>query len=219
MASGTAGGARMILAAAALAASTGNVIAAVPASDRLDFAVMRNGSQIGQHELVFHETGGDTKVDINTKVAVKIVFITAYHFEHEGHEVWHDGRLISLKSHTDDDGTKHVLNAAATADGVEIRADGQPPVTAAPLIPASLWNEGILKGDPILNTLDGSLMKISVSDLGTETVTARGKQILAHHYAIRGDLERDLWYDRQNVLVRVRFKGEDDSDIEYVLEQ
>ena len=33
-----------------------------------------------------------------------------------------------------------------------------------------------------------------------------------------GQFERELWYDNDGVLVRVEFKGEDGSDIQYVIE-
>lgn len=218
MANGFASGLRVVLAATAVQiAGAASGLAAVPESGRLDFAVMRNGDQIGLHEMKFHKTGNDMQVDINTKVAVKIAFLTVYHFDHEGHEVWRGGNLLHLWSQTDDDGTTHVLDAAATAGGLEVRADGKPTVARDPMVPASLWNETILKGGGILNTLDGSPMSVAVADLGTETIDAGGKRIPARHYAVSGDLQRDLWYDQRNVLVRVHFKGKDGSDIEYVL--
>ncbi len=39
----------------------------------------------------------------------------------------------------------------------------------------------------------------------------------ARRYAVRADLERELWYDADGVPVHVRFKGRDGSEIVYVL--
>ena len=191
-------------------------LAAPPSSGRLNFAVLRDGSEVGRHELQFRNDPEGLKVDINTNVAVKIAFITAYRFEHEGHEVWQGGRLVRLWSKTNDDGTRHVLDVSAAGNDLNVMADGKDPVTRPLRIPASLWHEGILREAQILNTLDGSRMAIAVTDLGTESIAVQGHTIPARHYAITGDLQRELWYDAQSILVKVRFKAKDGSQIEYI---
>ena len=190
--------------------------AAVPPGGHLDFAVFRNGDKIGQHDLTFHDKDGNLAVDINTKIAVKVAFITAYRFEHEGHEIWHGDRLIRLWSKTNDDGTHHVLDAEVDKSGLEIHADGHDATAPAAIIPASLWNDGILRGGRILNTLDGSRMAVQVADLGPDTVFVKGQKETATHYSITGDLQRELWYDANHILVKIRFKAKDGSTIEYM---
>lgn len=190
--------------------------AAPPPGGVLDFTVLRNGSEVGRHEMLFRNEADSLKIDIRTNVAVKVAFITAYRFEHEGHEVWQGGRLARLWSKTNDDGTKHVLDVTAGGDNLVVMADGKEPEKSSTTIPASLWNERIVQQKNILNTLDGSRMSIQVADLGTETVLVKNARVPARHYVISGDLQRELWYDAQNVLVKVRFKAKDGSDIEYL---
>lgn len=190
--------------------------AAPPPGGVLDFTVLRNGSEVGRHEMLFRSEADGLKIDIRTNVAVKVAFITAYRFEHEGHEVWQGAHLARLWSKTNDDGTKHVLDVTAGGDSLVVMADGKEPEKSTASIPASLWNERIVQQKSILNTLDGSRMAIQVADLGTEAVLVKGAKIPARHYAITGDLQREVWYDAQNVLVKVRFKAKDGSDIEYL---
>lgn len=190
--------------------------AAPPPSGVLDFTVLRNGSEVGRHEMLFQNEPDGLKIDIRTNVAVKVAFITAYRFEHEGHEVWRGGHLARLWSKTNDDGTKHVLDVTAGGDNLVVMADGKEPEKSSTTIPASLWNERIVQQKNILNTLDGSRMAIQVADLGIETVPVKNARVSARHYVISGDLQRELWYDAQNVLVKVRFKAKDGSDIEYL---
>ncbi len=204
------------LTATTLSLSALSATAAPPPGGSLDFTVLRNGSAVGRHEMVFRSEPDGLKIDIRTNVAVKVAFITAYRFEHEGHEVWQGGRLVRLWSKTNDDGTPHVLDVSAGGSDLSVMADGKSPERATVSIPASLWNERIVQQKTILNTLDGSRMNISVADLGPESVPVRGKMVPARHYAITGDLQRELWYDAQNVLVKVRFKARDGSDIEYL---
>jgi hypothetical protein len=190
--------------------------AAPPPGGVLDFTVLRNGSEVGRHEMLFRTDADGLKIDIRTNVAVKVAFITAYRFEHEGHEVWQGGRLARLWSKTNDDGTKHVLDVTAGGESLVVMADGKEAQKLSASIPASLWNERIVQQKDILNTLDGTRMAIQVADLGTEAVTVKNAVVPARHYAITGDLQRELWYDAQNVLVKVRFKAKDGSDIEYL---
>tara|TARA_R110002167_G_scaffold69313_1_gene195338 strand:+ start:292 stop:942 length:651 start_codon:yes stop_codon:yes gene_type:complete len=204
-----------MLLAVAVPAAPGH--AAVPADGKLDFTVMREGEPIGHHRLRFKPDGAGLQVDIETDVAVKILFVTAYRFEHAGHELWQDGKLVRLWSKTNDDGTAHELSVSGNGDKLDIHSDGAPDHTEPRMVPASLWNEDLLTGGTILNTLDGRGMAIAVQDLGPDKIRVRGQDRKARHYRITGDLERELWYDEQNVLVRVHFKGEDGSRIEYVL--
>ncbi len=69
----------------------------------------------------------------------------------------------------------------------------------------------------LLNTLDGTQMRVSVQDKGEDMVGARGTGVLAHHFTISGGLNRDIWFDKNNALVRVQFAAKDGSTIVYEL--
>jgi hypothetical protein len=61
-------------------------------------------------------------------------------------------------------------------------------------------------------------MSIQADHLGSERIEVAGQAIVAEHYVVSGDFERELWYDDQGRLVRVRFRASDGSLLEYVLE-
>lgn len=190
--------------------------AAVPSGGQLNFTVLREGDEIGRHVLSFEKAGDDLTVNIRTKIAVKVLFVTAYSFDHEGREVWRNGHLVTLASHTNDDGTEHTLAVQANGSELAVNGDGQLSKAALGIIPASLWHEGILAGGAILNTLYGKQMNITVRDAGMENLMVSGRTVAARHYIIEGDLQRELWFDGDQVLAKVRFKGKDGSKIEYV---
>lgn len=148
-----------------------------------------------------------------------MMFVTVYRFEHEGHEHWENGRLFSLNSRTDDDGEDHDLVVTADASSIRVADNGQSAERQAGLLPASLWNDGIVAAPKttLLNTLDGSAMDVTVTRVGDEEVEGVTGPVTATHYVLAGDLSRELWYDPQGVLVKVRFSAEDGSNIEYVL--
>ncbi len=191
--------------------------AMVPAGGELDFTVLRDGSDVGSHVIDFHRNGDQLEVDIKTRIAVKLAFITVFRFEHDGHEVWQDNKLVSMETKTNDDGDEHTLVAKADGNGeLDIVGDGQERRAKDSVIPASLWNSTFLESKELLNSLVGTDLNIDVAYKGEEQVKVNGAEVPAKHYSMTGDFERELWYDKDWVLVKIAFKAEDGSDIQYV---
>jgi hypothetical protein len=183
----------------------------------LNFTVLRDGDPVGSDVLTFESSPQGLKVSVKTNIVVKIAMIPVYRFEHEGYEVWQGDSLVTLRSTTNDDGTAHHLTVAAKDGRLEVHGDGYDGSASLGLIPGSLWNPALPHQATLLNSLDGKTMAIRTQDLGEDAVQVRGTSVKAHHYAIDGDLKRELWYGSDGALVQVRFKAKDNSDIMYVL--
>jgi len=191
----------MVTAAVLIGASMAQA-ASVPPSGRLAFNVIRKGKDIGDYTIAFRASGKSLTVKLKTDVVVKvpILGIKLYVFKQASTEAWQNGKLTGLKSVTNDNGDKHNITLG--------KSD---------LIPASLWNNDMLKSHTVLNTIDGKAMSIKVGSLGQENVSTPGGNVVATHYRVSGDLKRDLWYDGSGVLVKVAFLGDDGTPVEYDL--
>lgn len=198
------------------------LVAASPAlAETLNYTVLRDGKTIGTHAVQIDQNGAQTQVSVETDIAVKVLFVTAYKFKHSSKETWAGGTLQSISSKTDDDGTPKELTARAedgriTVDSI-VKGQERRQFADATALPASLWNPATVSQSALLNTLDGQIMKVSIEDMGTETVDAGGVPLAAHHYAISGELTRDLWFDDAGRLVRMRFPDKTNSEIVYAL--
>ncbi len=191
----------------------------VPETGILNFVVRRNGDVIGHHIMRFAEPApGHVALDVQTDIAVKMLFVTVYSFAHTGHEEWKAGRLWQLDTQTNDDGTAHRLKVDARDSGLNIAADGR--ALTLPVAPytGSLWNPGSVSAPVLLNTLDGNLMAIRANNLGQEIVTGPRGPAQAQHWHIDGDLKRDVWYDGQGVMVKLSFAAKDGSTVVYTLD-
>lgn len=186
----------LALAPAAIAAPAPSV----PASGKLAFDVMRKGKDIGDYVVSFSGSGNDVTAKIATNISVKVpvIGVSAYRFTQASTETWRGGKLAGLVSKTDDNGTPHDIT-----------------VGASPLVPASLWNADIVNASKVLNTIDGSTDAIKVSNMGQESIDTGSGAVKATHYALRGGLNRDLWYDGAQ-LVHVRLTADDGSTVDYV---
>jgi hypothetical protein len=183
----------------------------------LNFDVLRNGEKIGNHQIIFEKHGADLNVSIQTDVEVKIMFVPVYKFHHKSMETWKNGQLVGLYSKTNDDGTLHQLSLARQNNVLSGTSDGKEISITRDILPASLWHPKIINSLSLLNTLEGHEMKIAVHHIGQEIMTTDKGTQPADYYKLTGELERELWFDKDQRLIKVRFKGSDDSEITYKL--
>lgn len=184
----------------------------------LDYRILRNGSEIGRHRVEFSHTGEGLTVSTRIRIAYKFLFITLYRFELDAVETWQGGRLIALDSTTDDNGERYSVRAVADGTGVGISGARGEWTAAADIAPSSLWHRDMVEREVLLNVRYGDALAVGFAELGRETVPARGGEVTATHYRVSGDLERELWYDADGLLVRTRFEADDGSEIDYVLQ-
>ena len=140
-----------------------------------------------------------------------------YGLEHESHEVWENGRLSSLQSITNENGTPVKLQVFLDEDFLMVMSEDGEGHVDREIIPASLWNRMILERKETFSTISGNLKRFEVTYVGQEDVEIQGTTSSAQHFRLSGEFERDLWYDANDILVRVQFEASDGSTVAYVL--
>jgi len=190
------------------------VRAAVPKTGRIDFEVLRDGEPIGHHRLRFERRDGRLHVDIEIKLDVTFTFVTLYYYRHRNHEVWEGDRLISLETRTDDNGDAYRVSAQAKGDKLIVEGSAGRLELPGDTLPTSYWHEQMVERGEWLDTQKGRLVRSEVTSLGAETIRSRGDEIEATRYALRGDLDCDLWY-RDGHWQKLRFSISG-STIDYV---
>jgi Family of unknown function (DUF6134) len=180
------------------------------------FDIVRGNDKIGTDTIDIEQQNDTTTVKVKTDVSAKVMFIEAYRYEHSCNEIWKNGQLVSFKSRTNDNGTKHAIDVTAAPDKLSMDADGKHsdlPKTAAP---ASLWSKDTIHQFDAFDPDTGKRMAIKVTDLGEEVLTLHGVDHRTRHYKIAdtltGEFARDLWLDG-DVIVRTKVIGSDNSVI------
>jgi hypothetical protein len=188
----------------------------VPLKSHKVFDVFRGSDKIGTDTIDIERQNDTTRVKVKTDISVKIMFIEAYRYEHSRNEVWKNGQLVTFKSRTNDNGTKHSVEVTAANDKLNMEVDGEHsdlPMTAAP---ASLWDIDVIHRLDTFDPDTGKRYLFKVADLGPDSVTINGVTHQAHHYKIAdtlaGEFARDLWFDG-DVLLRIKLIGSDSSVI------
>jgi hypothetical protein len=177
------------------------------------FAVMRGRSKIGVHTVEFRDRPDGLAVHTVIDLAVKVVLITVFRYQHECQDVWVSGQLLSLRSRTIEDGKRYAVEATAEPGGIRVVGPGGPLVVGARLLTSnSLWNPLLVDQQRLIDAQYGGEIGLVVHRRGTESLVLAGRerivtdrfQILTPHY---GGL---LWYDATGRWVKgsLEIRGE-----------
>ncbi|MEM8811672.1 MAG: DUF6134 family protein [Pseudomonadota bacterium] len=187
--------------------------------DRMAFDVLRNGKPVGSHEVRFQRAGNDLVVKSRTEITIKAIVIDLYKFRYSSDANWRDGVLVKLDSNTNDNGKKLRVSARKGNSGTVVDSTaGRESVNGA-LYPTNHWNPAVLSTSRVLNTITGDVQKVNISQKGSETVQTAQGPVRATRYAYSGELVTEAWYDERGRWVKLRFKGEDGSTIEFQCRQ
>jgi hypothetical protein len=170
-----------------------------PLADR-SFAIFRDGSEIGRHDVRFRPTADGFDVTTEIDIAVKVAFITAFRFAQRAQDHWDDGFLLESRVTTDDNGKTSATEiqargaALSVAGGVDNRTTRVPLGTMTDI---AFWNVDIVRQRELLDIQHATLTDVAASHLGSEAINLPGGRIMAHRYSIRAHSGRsgDVWFD------------------------
>lgn len=156
------------------------------------FEVLMGGEPIGTDTVRFESRGDTLLVRRTSEITITRFGITWFDYLHESREVWRDGRLQRLNSTTDNNG-KDLTVTVEYQEGRPVlfgdRADTPLPTD---VIPTSYWNPEFVERERLLDTQNGKTLDVSIEDLGEQPLPYGDST--AQRYAVRGDLELDIWY-------------------------
>ncbi len=181
------------------------------------FTVTHDGSPIGDHRVAFRKDGARTEIDATMDLEVSFAMVPLYRFSHERREVWEDGRPLLIKAKTDDNGEQLDITLRPnghgylwTVNGREHRLDPSTRVLA-------LWNYATVKEKPgrFVSVIEDDQLELAFALVGKETLQIDGHEVPTEHYRMTGGEERDIWYDQDGQVARVRFERAG-AEIEYL---
>ena len=199
-----------------LAPASELVLAMAPAGT-LTYDVLREGERIGTHTMSFERMGEELTVRTETNVDFTTFIVFDINWTHQSVEIWSDGGLKEFTSFTNEDGRKRQVHARRNGDRLIVNSTGGRREFPANVIPGTLWHPDTIRQQQILDPIKGRMRKVKVTDRGVEPVKVEGRTVQARHYQMRGDLERDFWYDRDGTVVKVEFPITDGSEVTLLL--
>jgi Family of unknown function (DUF6134) len=183
------------------------------------FSVLYKGFKIGTHTISYSSATGETRVNTEINLEVKIAFVSAYSFSHRSEETWRAGRLMSLSSDTVEHGEPVHVEGAATAQGFRVVSKAGPFIaSAATLTSNSLWTPAMLEQTTVVDAQHGGVIGVSARKVADEAIVIRGGQVQATRYTfITPYYAGSVWYDSGNHWVHAEFER-DGSKVQYQLD-
>jgi hypothetical protein len=170
------------------------------------FRVLRDGKEIGTHQVRL--SGNAQRLVVRSEIAlqVKLAGFTVFRLRHEIEEEWAKDRLQRLTSRHDRNGT--VTEARVAAEGGALVAQGPEgtqrlPANAAPL---TWWNGGNFTR-PMFRPINCKLIPGAAA---RSAAPGGGAQ-----FSLNGEVEAVARYDAQGRWVALTTKGEDGSAVIY----
>lgn len=194
------------LAMACLAAPKG--LACSPPEEEVVFVIHHETyGNIGNHTLTFHCEGENLVVETDVKVDVKLLFLTVYQRRARYREVWRQDQLIAYDAWTDEAGDEYITKARLENDQLII--DGVKPGISVPsdTVSSHPWNGKVVDRGLLFGMKDGRLLRVDVEPAGEELIVIGDEAIRAKKFIVRGDIERELWYDQFGNWLRWRLES------------
>ena len=184
-----------------------------PPDGEVDFMALRQGRVVGRHRIRFSRAGGRFVVRSDVEIETGPPGARRFRFVHHAEEVWVDGWLHAVVSDTEVDGRRYRLRAERRDGIFQGSVNGLAFTVSGYIIPSSLWHRDTPASEALFDTVDGMVKVVRPRLVGRERVPVGGRPVEAKHYALRGQIRRDLWYDADCNLVRVAWRARDGSEI------
>jgi hypothetical protein len=179
----------VLLAAALLAAPL------AMANDAWNFRVLLDGRVIGEHRYALTDVGDRRELRSEARFDVRVLFLSAYRYQHDAIEQWDGDCLRALAAQTDDNGRRESVSAAERDGRLLVqRADARDEYAGC-VMSFAYWNPHILAARQLLNAQTGELLPVTVTAMGDEIVAVQGRQqVTQRHRIVAPGLQIDLWY-------------------------
>ena len=183
------------------------------------FSVLYKGIRIGTHTISYSSATGETRVNTDIHLEVKLAFVTAYAFSHRSEETWRAGRLTSLTGETAEHGETLHVEGAATPQGFRVVSKSGPFIaSAATLTSNSLWTPAMLEQATVVDAQRGGIIGVSARRVSDEQIVIAGGTVQATRYTfVTPYYAGAVWYDKANLWVGAGFER-DGSKVQYQLE-
>jgi hypothetical protein len=182
------------------------------------FRALRKGAPIGTHTVTFRQDGERLMVTTRIDIAVKVLMLTAFYLKHEAEEIWQAGRLLEVRSTTDDNGTRLQVSGRAVDGGFRVVGEDGPFLAPANLLTSNmLWDTRMLSEERLIDVQYGGVIGLAVKPLAQALVDTPSGQVLANsHHLITPHYAGTLFHDESGRWVKglIEAKGE---IIEYAL--
>lgn len=161
----------------------------IPQVDKAwNFDVYLGDKQIGYHRFQATDLENGLLVRSDAEFQVKVLFITAFDYEHSNSEVWRNGCLQSMDARTNANGKRSEVLGRLEGDTFVVESDEQQTAVAKCVASFAYWDRELLKRDQLLNAQTGEYLPVKVDALAQNSLKVGNRQVPVDqlHVSARG---------------------------------
>ncbi|RED45796.1 DUF6134 family protein [Aestuariispira insulae] len=182
---------------------------------RAQYDIFRDGLPVGKQVMRFGREDGFLKIQADMSLEVKFMMFPVYDFSYQSEETWDGSTLVRLSARIEENDDRREINAMRRGKTLQIKSPDGTNNIPGPIFTTNHWNAAVTEQNQVLNTLTGNLNKVTITNAGQEWIEAEGRKIKATRYVYSGELDTQVWYDRQGRWVALQFQASDGSTIQY----
>ncbi|TNF98455.1 MAG: hypothetical protein EP297_07980 [Gammaproteobacteria bacterium] len=183
---------------------------------RYNFKVFLEDKEIGSHRFTVTLFGEKTYVKSEASFDVKILFISAYNYQHTSNEEWQGECLRSIFATTDDNGEERFVHGQYDKEHLLLSTSIGKRKLDGCIRTYAYWNPEYLRSQRLLNPQTGKLEPVNLELLGASLIDVRGETEQANRYRINNDkFKIDLWYSDQKEWLALESTTENGSRLRY----
>lgn len=144
--------------------------AASASSQQMNFDVLLDGKEVGFHRFHLEQLDDSRVVRSEAEFRVKVLFLTAFHYQHNNVEIWEDNCLRSIDAETDSNGRQFEVKGTRLEDQFLLQAQGDTRKVEACVATFAYWDRDLLTRERLLNSQTGEYLDVSIVDGGEQVM-------------------------------------------------
>ena len=181
------------------------------------FDVMRDGKKIGTQAVTLKQDGDTLTVTTESAVAVKMLGVVVYRMHQVLTETYRGRKLVAIAAETKDPQGIRAGEIMRDGDHWAGKIGKQVRDFDCDCLASTMWQMSGLSGPTIIEASEGRPRAVTVEDKGAETLDLPEGKVETRHFAVKGEIAREVWYDPAGNLVAAQQLGSDGSHIRQIL--
>lgn len=184
-----------------------------------NFQVFLNDDPIGFHNFRLNPQANGYELKTEAEFKVKLLFFTAYQYQHENVETWRNGCLERIEARTNDNGDKLKVVGQRGTRGFDLTATGSSDSLDSDCVRTfAYWDLAALRDTRLLNSQTGAYQPVDVDLVGRESIEISGQQVAADRYRLDAEgLDLTLWYSPEGEWLALTSTVENGRQLRYRL--